>query len=52
MVIYLDSGHLLWADTFSWEIYRSRGTWNNFEAVQRAYADLVMSDWEPVKESL
>jgi hypothetical protein len=49
IVAYLDNGHLLHTDRTSGQLYRSRGTWENFESAQRAYQFLPGSAWEPVR---
>jgi hypothetical protein len=48
-VAHLDNGHLLHTDRTSGQLYRSRGTWENFESAQRAYQFLPGSAWEPVR---
>ena len=49
IVTYLDNGHLLHTDRTSGALYRSRGTWENFESAKRAYQFLPGSAWEPVR---
>ena len=49
IVAYLDSGHMLHTDRTSGQLYRSRGTWENFESAKRAYHHLPSSAWEPVR---
>jgi hypothetical protein len=49
IVTYLDNGHLLHTDRTSGALYRSRGTWENFESAERAYRLLPSSAWEPIR---
>jgi hypothetical protein len=49
IVTYLDTGHLLHTDRTSGQLYRSRGTWENFESAKRAYPLLPGSQWEPIR---
>jgi hypothetical protein len=43
IVTYLDTG-----DRPSGALYRTRGTWENFESAERAYRFLPSSAWEPI----
>jgi hypothetical protein len=49
IVTYLDSGHLLHTDRISGELYRSRGTWKDYESAKRAYPELPRGQWDPVR---
>ena len=49
IVTYLDNGHLLHTDRTSGALYRTRGTYENFESAKRAYQFLPSSAWESIR---